>query len=102
GRRGGAPDAATAPERPHAQPLAQQLEVMRFAEERGEIGRKRIGEFFPLGAAVRLHQVQVAAKAAQLERPHSPSKTAVDHLLLVLAQRDSRALVYEPAHALEV
>nr|GEU28394.1 hypothetical protein [Tanacetum cinerariifolium] len=83
--------------------FGQQREVVRFAEERRQVGGQRIGKRFPLLAqAAGFEVVQVLGKRRDAGGAQAARQAAVHHLLFAVGQRDAGALVDEAAHTLEV
>ena len=68
---------------------------MRLAEERGEIGRDRVGEFFELGGDAALEQLDVLAEGLELQRAQAPRQASVDELALGVRERDAGVLAHQ-------
>src|SRR5690606_19442839 len=80
----------------------EQREVVRLAEERGQVGGQRIDEILLFVGASVLDQVQVVAEALDAACAQSPDQAAVDHVALVRAQVDAGPVMDHAAHAPKV
>jgi hypothetical protein len=81
--------------------IAQVLEVVRLAKERGEIGRDRIAELREL-LHVAIQQLAILGEAAQLQRAQAPGQPAINELALLLREMDAGERLDERAQRLEV
>ncbi len=69
--------------------LAQILEMVRLAKERGEIGRDRIAELREL-LHIAFEALAILGEAAQLQRAQASRQPTVNELALLVRQMDSR------------
>src|SRR6185437_5175595 len=81
--------------------LAQILEMMRLAKERGEIGRDGIAELREL-LLISLEPLAVLGEAAQLQRAQAPRQPPINELALLVREMDARDRLDEHAQRLEV
>jgi hypothetical protein len=81
--------------------IAQILEVVRLAKERGEIGRDRVAELREL-LHVAAQLLAVFGEAAQLQRAQAPRQPAINELALLLREIDAGERLDERAQRLEV
>ncbi|GAE49014.1 hypothetical protein XPU_0546 [Xanthomonas arboricola pv. pruni str. MAFF 311562] len=83
--------------------FAQLVEVVRLAEERGQIGGQRVGERLPFLLVVAcFHLVQVVAEGAQAEHAKTTRQPAIHHVALGRSQGDADTLIDQVADALEI
>lgn len=82
--------------------LGKDREMMRFAEEGGEVRRQRIDEFLPLHPITALEQRQIVAKGLQPRLAQAPRQAAVDHVLLGGRERNPGMVVDQFPHAFEI
>ena len=68
---------------------------MRLAEERGEVGGDRVGEFLELGGDAALEQLDVFTEGFELQRAQAPRQASVDELALRVRQRDAGVLAHQ-------
>ena len=77
--------------------------MMRFAEERGQIGGQGIDEGFPFVAVLLPFQfVQIDHERHHSGRAQAPRQAAVDHFLLAVGQGDAGALINQAPHPVEI
>ena len=101
GRSGRAPDAQR-PVRRGLQVLAQDVEMMRLAKERGQVRRQRIDEGLPFFRVAGLEHCDVIGEGVQPQRPQAPGQARVHHVLLDRRQRYAGLIVDELAYAVEI
>ncbi|OMP13935.1 hypothetical protein COLO4_00593, partial [Corchorus olitorius] len=83
--------------------LVQDGKVMLLAEERGQVGRQRVGKGLPLVGQVAFFQcIQVVAERAEVDHAQAAGQAAVDHFTLAVGQRDTDAAVDQIANAAEI
>ena len=81
--------------------LAQILEVMRLAKERGEIGRDGVAELGEL-LHVAIQLLAILGEGTQLQRAQAPRQPAINELALLLREMDAGERLDERAQRLEV
>jgi hypothetical protein len=101
GRRRAAPDAGRRLAEPR-QMMLQQIEVMRFAEEGGQIRGQRIDEGFPLGVVIALKAADVVGEGRIAGGAQPARQPAVDHVELDRRQRNAGMLMYQFCDAVEI
>ena len=84
--------------------VGEQVEMVFFAEEGGQVRREAVHELLPLGIVRRcgLQRAQVVGERAVVQLAQPAREAAVDHRLLAGVQADAGMLVNELAHALEI
>ena len=81
--------------------IAQILEMVRLAKERGEIGGDGVAELREL-LHVAAQLLAILGEAAQLQRAQAPRQPAVNELALLLREMDAGERLDERAQRLEV
>src|SRR5689334_3950529 len=78
------------------------IEVMRLAEERGQVRGDRVTELHELAAFVLRQQLAVFAEALEVERAQATREASVYELAFLLREADAGDLAHERAQCLKV
>ncbi len=78
------------------------IEVMRLAEELGEVGRDRVDEAFALGGVLVEIVRDRLREGLQAERAQPPRQPAVDQIALAVGEHDAGLLIGDLGKATKI